>query len=257
MGPAFSLSAADSARFDLRVIRGRIDAGQNAEILLRAIRDLEADVAIVRCPAGDIVFPQQLRASGFDPIHADTLVYYSRTLDRESFRTQKHTTAYQVELASPAEKSRIASIAAESFADYRSHYSVNPLFDRKKVLSGYVEWAQSFLLSEDANKETWVVRESGETQGFATCLIDRELASIEIVLNAVSPPFMGRGLYGSLLRAIVEQYAARGLNRIVISTQVWNYVVQRAWVRAGFLLDSAFDTYHINVFGRHGSRDVA
>lgn len=253
MQPAFFLSVADSARFSLRVIRGRVGAGEDASTLLRAIRDLEADVAIVRCPAGELTLPQQLRAHGLDPIHADTLVYYSRALDDGNLGLQRHGGPPEAGLATPAEMHRIAAIAAESFANYRSHYSANPLFDHDKVLSGYVEWSQSFLLSEDANKETWVIRVSGEPQGFATCQIDPDQASVEIILNAVAPSFMGRGLYGCLLREIIEHYAGTRLKRIFISTQIWNFVVQRAWVRAGMLLDCAFDTYHINVAKDHGT----
>ena len=72
-------SRLDSDRFGMRIFRARtaeLDGGR----LFREIVAKEADVAIVRVPAGAGGQLQRLGRYGMHPIHADTLVYYRAPL---------------------------------------------------------------------------------------------------------------------------------------------------------------------------------
>ena len=151
--------------------------------------------------------------------------------------------ADNVRRATDADREAIAHIADAGFKGYRSHYSANPLLPHDLVHAGYVEWAQSRLGDTD-DSITWVVCDGDVVAGFATC--DRRGDTVDIVLNAVHPAFERRGHYGTLLAHVVAHASAQSLQRLIISTQVWNYGVQRQWAKAGLRLYSALDTYHLD-----------
>lgn len=236
----FNDSPLDSRRFGIRVKRGTLLPDSDIASAVDAIEADDADLLIFRVPAGETALPTALQRQGHAVIHADTLVYYSADLSQSAHASTEH----KVERAREHHRQEIAEIATAGFRDYRSHYSANPLLPVDLVLSGYVEWAQSRLARDGANGETWVVTDEGKVAGFATC--DVSAASVEIVLNAVHPDHERRGLYGMLLRHIQHEYSRRGLKELLISTQIWNYGVQRQWSRAGLRLFKAYDTYHLD-----------
>jgi len=235
----FQHSAPDSRRFDIQVSRGTLESIDDVPLLVEEIEADPADLVIFRVPAGETALATALQRRGHQVIHADTLVYYAAALDPAATRAEP-----QVCLATAEHRQAIAGIAAMGFANYRAHYSANPLLPRDLVLAGYVEWALSRLEGERADSQTWVVSEEGTVAGFATC--DVGGSTVEIVLNAVHPDFERRGLYGKLLRHIQHYYAGLSMQELVISTQIWNYTVQRQWSRAGLKLFKAYDTYHLD-----------
>lgn len=242
MTPAgvFHYSPLDSSRFGIRVKRGSLPPECDVASVVDAVEADDADLVIFRVPAGETALPTALQQRGHSVIHADTLVYYSIDLAQPVHACAER----QVQRAQEHHRREIAEIAAAGFRDYRSHYAANPLLPSDLVLSGYVEWAQSRVARDGANGETWVVNDQGKVAGFATC--DVSAGSVEIVLNAVHPDHERRGLYGMLLRHIQHDYSQRGLTELVISTQIWNYGVQRQWSRAGLRLFKAYDTYHLD-----------
>lgn len=245
-------SLEDSRRFKLHVVRGRIDAVMpDSGVLQAEIATLRADVAIIRLPAGRLEPILDLMASGYAPIHADTLVYHSRKLD-EPVADKPADGVSSVEMAGDADRARIREIAVRSFSSYRSHYHANPLFDRDKISEGYAEWSVSFLDAQSPDRETWIAQMAGEVAGFATCALHTVDNSAEVILNAVAPEYAGRGVYGYLLNQILANYRKRGFAVVHISTQVWNYIVQKAWARAGFVISHAYDTYHVNSSSNRG-----
>ncbi|KAB7629962.1 GNAT family N-acetyltransferase [Stenotrophomonas rhizophila] len=236
----FQHAPLDSHRFGIIVMRGTIESSMDTKSLVEEIEQGDAELTIFRVPAGDTILATALQLRGHVVIHADTLVYYSTELSRSI----DICTETQVERASEHHRKAITDIAANSFANYRSHYSANPNLPRELVSSGYIEWAVSRLESGSIGSQTWVVSDNGTIAGFATC--DVGPSSVEIVLNAVHPSFERRGLYGMLLRHIKHHYAQHSLNELLISTQIWNYTVQRQWARAGLRLFKAYDTYHVD-----------
>jgi Acetyltransferases len=242
-----TLSEADSNRFGLRIARGQLDDTPGAaSTLLRDLRELDAEIAIFRVPAGSTNLLLELIDSGLSPIHADTLVYHSRNLS-EPIPDEPSTMAWSIQPAAINDGPAIAAVAQHSFGSYRSHYHANPLLDPARIAEGYAEWATSFIRQDSPALETWVAQRDGQVIAFATCRLSLPEHDAEIVLNAVSPDQEGQGVYGSLLRQILRAYRIRHFEHVRISTQVWNYRVQRAWTRAGFVLTHAYDTYHLNI----------
>jgi hypothetical protein len=241
----FSISSADSSRFGLVVIRGTVTEHDPVDAVLTAIHESTADISIISCPAGCTTHPRELMESGYLPIHADTLVYYGCSLT-DALPAPIELHGVESSAARADEINSIGEIARLCFSDYRSHYLANPRLDPQLVVDGYVEWAQKYLANNEQTRDTWAVRVDGRVCGFATCATTPDRSSVEIVLNGVAPSHMGRGLYGHLLNTMIRHYSGQGFQSLQISTQIWNYVVQRAWTRAGLTLQRAFDTYHVN-----------
>lgn len=239
-----SLSEADSSRFKLRIIRGRIDEfAACGDALFSDIQSLHADIAIIRLPAGNTEALHALIDRGLAPIHADTLVYHTRDLS-DPVTSRRDAYPWDVGLADPDDSAAIASIARGAFSSYRSHYHSNRLLDPALITEGYAQWAISFLTQGTLDRETWVVRQQNKIIAFATCQLTQDNA--EIVLNAVDPAYTGQGVYSHMLGKMLSDYRTRHFRAARISTQVWNYTVQRAWARAGFVISHAYDTYHVN-----------
>ena len=241
-----ALATEDSRRFNLRIFRGNIDSNPPPSgALEKEIRESKADIVIIRLPAGMISPIHELIGTGYMPIHADTLVYHTRQLNTP-LEAKSEDSDLTTELAETADRERIVKIATDAFRSYRSHYHANPLLDSVAITAGYAEWAISFLGSQTLDRETWVVRKRNQIVGFATCALWNNNKSAEIVLNAIDPMYSGRGIYRHLLNQILISYQARGFMTVRISTQIWNYTVQRAWAHVGFFITHAYDTYHIN-----------
>jgi acyl dehydratase len=131
------------------------------------------------------------------------------------------------------------------------------LLDPEKILAGYVEWACGYLASAHPERTTWVARRQGKLVAFACCSRDSNGEDCEGVLYGVDPAHAGGGLYGDLIRFTQAEFRARGFRRMSVSTQVWNFAVQKVWAREGFFLCNAWDTYHVNSMLSAGERIVA
>ncbi|MGY0560310.1 GNAT family N-acetyltransferase [Luteimonas sp. A277] len=237
-------SPLESRRFGLRVARGVLSGNETSDAVLTDINILRPDLAIFRCAAGDGGQLASLAAAGLPPLHADTLVYYRASLGR--IRELKIESSHEVRAAESADGHTLATIIRQSFSDYRNHYHANPRLSREAILEGYVEWALGHATHMADAKQTWVYCVEGEPRSFATCRTIRG-GEIEIILNSTAPKWSGYGLYSQLLSFLLNHYGQAGYSRLVISTQIWNYGVQRIWTRAGMVIDRAYDTFHVNV----------
>jgi len=237
-------SSLDSERFGLRVFRVRaaeVDGGR----LFKEILAREVDVAIVRLPAGSGSQLQRLGRYGMHPIHADTLVYYRVPLaDREPQPLRNDDLLFAEATADDA--GELKALVSGTFDGYVSHYHANPRLDPALILAGYAQWAAGYLAGEDQGRITWVARRNGVIVAFACCHHDEQQQECEGVLYGVHPDHAGGGIYGDLIRYTQTQYRARGYQTMTVSTQIWNLAVQKVWGREGFVLDCAYDTFHIN-----------
>lgn len=235
-------SPLDTQRFGIRVVRGTLPPQLDVKALSEALDHAHADLAIVRTNAGDSSAMVQLARRGKGVIHAGTLVYYTTDLPPYASRPCDPC----VRPATQVDLKQITDIATLSFGGYRSHYAANPLLPTAGIAAGYVEWAASRLSGDASGGCTWVITDGDRVAGFAACDASPAAHMIDIILNAVHPAHSRKGLYGRLLRTILAYYAQHGFLRLQVSTQIWNYVVQRQWARAGLVLDRAYDTYHID-----------
>lgn len=242
--PVLSESRLDSTRFGLRVFRGNaidIDGGQ----LFHEIAVNEVDVAIVRVPAGSGGPLQRFARYGMHPIHADTLVYYQAPLsDREPRALRNHDLSFTE--ATDGDAVELEALVARTFEGYVSHYHANPRLDPQLILSGYAEWARGYITGDGEGRITWVARRDGMIVAFACCRHDDKGQECEGVLYGVHPDHSGGGIYGDLIRHTQAEYRARGYSTMAVSTQIWNLAVQKVWGREGFVLDRAYDTFHVN-----------
>lgn len=245
-----SPSPLDSARFGLRVYRGQGARFDEREMFEALVAD-RVDVAIVRTPAGTGGW-SRLARYGLQPIHADTLVYYDVHLQRHAPQPLRNADLVFTE-ATESDREALAQLVHATFEGYVSHYHANPLFDRDRVLAGYMEWATGFIAADAPGRITWVARRDSAIVAFACCSHDESQSSCEGVLYGVHPGHAGGGLYGDLIRYTQAQFRARGYGRMSVSTQVWNYAVQKVWAREGFALARAYDTWHINAMLHGGT----
>lgn len=242
--PILAESRLDSDRFHLRVYRGNateIDGGR----LLREIVANAADIAIVRVAAGSGGPLQRLARYGMHPIHADTLVYYQVPLPDHEPRALRNQDLVFTE-ATDDDAIELEALVATTFEGYVSHYHANPRLDPKLILAGYAEWARGYITGNARERVTWVARRSGMIVAFACCRHDGRHQDCEGVLYGVHPDHAGGGIYGDLIRYTQAQYRAQGYRTMMVSTQIWNLAVQKVWGREGFILDRAYETFHIN-----------
>lgn len=239
-------SEVESRRFGLRIARGVLGGSAPPDQIRSDIDALRPDIAIFRCAAGETSQIAALVAAGLVPLHADTLVYHRIAL-ADSSAGGGSGRAAAIGPAGKEDEHVLAAIVRRSFHGYRNHYHANPLLAADAVLEGYVEWALDYAIRPLEGQQTWVYRADGEARGFATCRMKADRSEVEVVLNATDPSWSGRGFYSTLLRFLIAHYRDAGFTSLTISTQVWNYRVQRVWARAGLVMDHAWDTYHVNI----------
>ena len=148
--------------------------------------------------------------------------------------------------ATDSDAIELDALVACTFDGYVSHYHANPRLDPALILAGYTEWAAGYLAGQAPGRTAWVARRSGVLVAFACCQHDAQGQECEGVLYGVHPDHSGGGIYGDLIRYTQAQYRARGYRTMTVSTQIWNLAVQKVWGREGFVLDRAYDTFHIN-----------
>lgn len=243
-------SPLESERFGISIGRAVVTDPVGAlPALLENFSTSTYDFVVLRLPAGSHDLINALRSRGLEAVHADTLVYYECDLGRGFVDTPNHEPSQiRYDLAKPDDIDAIAAIATASFADYRSHYHAAPEFGRDEILAGYVEWAEGFLRHPVPGSSIYVARSAeDEVVGFYGCntQADGDAQSIEVVLNAILPRHQGAGVYRKGLSAIMRDARGNGVGRMRISTQVWNYRVQKAWAACGMHLTRAYDTYHL------------
>ena len=254
MTPAAQLSVSplDSARFDMRIVRGRADE-LDPKALAAEIIAMKCDVAIVRVPSQRASRISALSRWALPVLHADTLVHYQCDLTRLEPKPLRNGDLVFA-LATEADLPRLREMISVTFRDYASHYQANPLFDPDKILAGYQQWAENHLTDPDC--DLWTVRRGNRLAAFAACRNNLARGESEGVLYGVNPQDAGCGLYGDLIRHTQAEAKSRGLRVMQVSTQVGNFAVQKVWTREGFYLFEALDTFHVNALLSKGELTI-
>lgn len=240
--PLLTFSPLDSARFEMRVLRGRLDTIE-PKVLAAEIIASGCDVAIVRTPSAKSARISAISRWALPVQHADTLVYYQcdlRHYDPHPLRNPDIVFAR----AGEGDAKELREMIADTFRDYASHYHANPLFARDKVLAGYQEWAENHATGSD--RTLWTARRKGRLVAFAACQEKPGSDEVEGILYGVNPQDAGGGLYGDLIRHTQIEAKKRGIGTMKVSTQVGNFAVQKVWAREGFHMSEALDTFHVN-----------
>ncbi|VTR76201.1 GNAT family N-acetyltransferase [Cellulomonas hominis] len=236
-------SPAESARFGRAVSRLTIGAGAlDPDELAALVAGSAADVLVVRYDAGRQEVPALLASGSRAVLPAGALTYWEKALEHGSVGAPARSAVVGPgELGGDAAEAAVREVVRSSFADYGNHYTADPLLDRDAALAGYEEWATGSLARE--SDDVLVQTVDGACVGVAT--LERADDHVEVLLAGLVPSAQGRGLYGDLLVAVQAWALERGLSRLVISTQVHNVRVQRAWARAGLRPFAAVETVHL------------
>jgi len=252
-------SPAETERFGCSIQRVTIGPGPvEPAALLAQIEHLPADVLVVRYDAARLELPGTLARSRRAVVPAGTLTYWEKPVSDTAPGAPPPAPpatpsglavvpANAMGVQAPGGLAAVTAVVREivltSFDDYRNHYSANPLLDPAAALAGYQEWAVRSLMDDPGN--VLVMTEHDKPVGMATLEPGPDGHDLEILLAGLVPAAQGRRLYASLLQACEVVAAARGASRLVISTQVHNVRVQRAWAREGLRPFAAVETVHL------------
>jgi GNAT superfamily N-acetyltransferase len=258
-------SSVESARFGVSMARLSVgyDVAATGAAFDEAANDVADalartpyDVVVVRYPAQVIRLGAVVARSGRDVLPAGALTYWE--VRAESLPTITDDDL-AVEPATQLSGSAIDvgrmldDVIADSFAGYGNHYLANPLLDSDAALAGYQEWARRSL---PGDRDALVLVGPDGPIGAATLVESHDGTShLEVLLAGLIPAAQGRGSYAVLLTACAGEARRRGLDRLIISTQVHNVRVQRAWARLGLRPFAAVETVHAVRAGRLGDRN--
>jgi RimJ/RimL family protein N-acetyltransferase len=250
-GISLSDSPAESDRFGVSM--GRLTVGPGGAERVQELREVLAtatqDVVVVRYAAGELALAQAVATCGRDVLPAGALTYWGAPTadvdqppgagwDVVSVRHQAGDHGSAAALAA------VDEVVAASFEGYGNHYLANPLLSADRALAGYQEWARRSVSHAPDLVLLLVERAGGRVVGVATCDADAVHGDLEVLLAGLVPAAQGRGVYGHLLAGCARLAAGLGLGRTIISTQVHNIRVQRAWARAGLRPFGAVETVH-------------
>jgi GNAT superfamily N-acetyltransferase len=225
------LSDLDQRRFGHVTAKAEVGAGDDIEALLAECAGRQVQFLIARCSTLHLAKVQEMERHGF--FLADTLVYYRKK--RIDPRALQLPEGFAVRAASPADAREIEQMAARSFQGYFGHYHADPRLDKARCDEVYSSWAANSCSLGDFCSHVLLVTSSrtGEIAAFAT-LKRHDAAEFEGVLFGVDPAFQGKGLYAQLMDLSQQWGLDNGFVRMIVSTQVTNVAVQKAWCRQGF-----------------------
>jgi GNAT superfamily N-acetyltransferase len=231
----------ERARFGYRMARLTLDSScepGDAKRIVEMCRSSGVEMLTLRVPTDKVRLVQALEALDFRSM--DCIVYYE--CPTEDLPAVKPST---VEIRESTEKdaTAVAEVARLCFSDYFSHYHTDARLDRFKVSEAYVDWARRSCLDRAVASCVYVPVVDGTIAGFIT-LRQNSVTEGEGVLNAVHPSFVGVGIYGQLITRSKQWCRDNGMKRMIISTQIDNLKVQRAWSNRGFHLYKSYYTLH-------------
>ena len=146
-------------------------------------------------------------------------------------------------VAAQSKINEFADVVRRSFADYKNHYSANPLFDRLSPEQAYVDWAIRRASETTTEDLAGLLLSNGQPVGAISGVqIGTE---VEIELAGIAPEFQGQGMYAHLIAGFWQTVNDATRSRIVISTQKENESVQKAWVRLGLSYEFSVVTTHL------------
>lgn len=236
-------SEVDSNRFNLTVYRANI-SDINVKEILELINTFNIDLLILRISVEKKEVHYLINEIGHKTIHADTLVYYYIELNNHIVKDLKNKLEF--EIINEVNIHILDEIVPIIFNNYRNHYFSNPSLNKDKIKEGYIEWAKSFACQNVA-RISWLVKKDNEYIGFATCSYEVTKKECEGVLYGVHPAYSGSGIYTDIIRFTQNHFKKNNFHTMKVSTQIQNFAVQKAWVKEGFFLKKAFDTYHVNI----------
>ena len=228
-------------RFGRRMARLRVESG-DAEITAASIVQLcaakQIEMLTLRVPTDRLGLAHELEDYGFRLM--DCLVYYEAQTDTMPGGESRSCVLRE---ASVADIYQVGELARDCFADCFSHYHADPMLDRGLVAEGYADWARRSCTNRDVAATVFLAAVGERVVGFAAMRRNSETEG-EGTLACVHPEFRGKGIYGTLVDRRLQWCSDNGMQRMILSTQLYNVRVQRSWSTRGFRPFRSFFTFH-------------
>jgi GNAT superfamily N-acetyltransferase len=237
--PLVCLSPLEEERFGIRTARALNVLPETVLDVLTFCRENRVVLAIGRCSVALPLAAQEMEHAGF--LLMDTLVYYACDVRRPQAVEEGGRTT--VRPFRPGEEEAIATLAAEAFRDYPSHYHADSRLDRRKCDEVYPSWAFRTCVIREAADQVLVAEWEGALAGFASIRFN-STEEADVLLFAVGPKWHGRGVARSLLVQTLDWCRSKGFSRLLYSTQITNQAAQKLLVRLGFEPIRASYTFH-------------
>ena len=233
-----SLSSMDETRFGIRSARAISLTADLLPQVMDFCRNERVRFLIARCSTQELPAAQAMESLGFNLM--DTLVYFRRDLQGQPL-PDRHK--IPTRLVAPGDVENIRQITRQAFRGYTSHYHADPRLDRAACDEIYIDWAVRSCSQKDLADEVLIADPGKRVQGFLTLKI-LETKDADGRLYAVTPKAQGRGIGQALLLDGLHWCRERGMQGMVISTQITNLASQVSWVRVGFTPYKSFYTFH-------------
>lgn len=229
-------SPLDEARFGITSARASVSNLAELDEVTAFCEKEAIRFLIARCPAQELRLAQQMEQRGY--LLMDTLLYYARQID-QTWPTAPHA----MRLATADDAEQVKEIAAGAFQGYGGHYHADARLDPALCDDLYIDWAYRSCTVPGVADAVLVVDDGERIIGFVTLRRNNPVEG-EIMLSGVSPAAQGQGLGRSLIIGALDQGAALGAERIIVSTQITNLASQKIWSRLGFNVSHAYYTFH-------------
>jgi GNAT superfamily N-acetyltransferase len=233
-----SLSAMDEERFGIKTAKAFDVRKEDIPLVLEYCHKNQVELLITRCPTLDYIAVHEMEKVGF--LIMDTLIYFSCRLRGNSI---PDAPGFQVRSLRSGEEDIIKSIATEAFKGYLSHYHADERLDKRKCDEVYADWAYRSCYPGNGTDDVLVADSGNRIIGFGTMRINIPDEG-EGLLFAVEPSFQGKGFYRSIMTSCMKWCVERGLEHMIISTQITNLASQKTWTRLGFEPTRSCYTFH-------------
>ncbi len=236
---SIELNRLETVRFGVVAARVSDDAA-SPEAIDAAASLAGVEMLTVRIPVTNLPRVHAFENAGYQLM--DTLLYYGRKLDDLSASTTG-TGPIRCRPAVPDDVKAVGEVSRKAFAGYFGHYHADPRLDRGAADAAYVEWAETSILNCSSDAPALVAEENAQLIGFLTLRLNGA-EELDLVLSGVDPAFNGRGVYGTLIREALALAKAKGCSRVITSTQINNYAVQKVWSKLGLVHVRSVYTFH-------------
>lgn len=233
------INALESDRFGITAAH-LIDLNASLDDVNDAAAAANVDMITVRVNADDLPRVHALEDNGFRLM--DTLVYYERRLGGND-PTRLTVPDISIRLATQDDIQSVSSIAQTAFTNYMGHYHADPRLNNSAADAAYVQWAEDSILLMKEQTPVLVACNKDGTIGFLA-MKQSSPEEFEVKLNAVHPKNQKKGIYSTLLAEALNIACKTSAKRLIISTQINNFGVKRAWSRLGFEHFHSIYTFH-------------
>ena len=238
-------SPAETRRFGLSV--GRLvapaasDPATSLSLTLELLTSAAEDMVVLRYPSDRVTWFAQLRTTGRDLIHADSMIYFDRDLTRgvPELPPGWPPTGFRLVGKHEVDVDALLSLVPAIFDRLGNHYVANPILDHGAALEGYQEWVRHSLTHDEV---VCVVDADHYPLGFLTLTTGSPRA--ELLLGGIVPRARRQGAFGAVFAMAARVAGESGSAVVGGPTHLHNVATQRAFWGAGYRPAAGVTTVH-------------